>query len=72
MCFIGFFSEHACMSRAKKYYKATLCYLASGSFFWRGFLLRGVGLQLFYFFPVFQKNKCAAMCVGCKNHDIKN
>jgi hypothetical protein len=46
--------------------------VASGSFLWRGFLLRGVGLQLFYFFSVFQKNKCAAMCVGCKNYDKKN
>jgi hypothetical protein len=36
---IGFFSEHTeGMSRGKKYYKTTLCYLASGSFFWRGFL----------------------------------
>jgi hypothetical protein len=56
MCFIGFFSEHTeGISRAKKYYKATLCYLASDSFFWHGFLFCAVGAALLFFFSVFQK-----------------
>jgi len=64
------FSEHACMSQAKKSYNATLCYLASGSFFWRGFLLRGVGCTCLFFCKYFfknyrfhlQKNKVVQVC----------
>jgi hypothetical protein len=46
------------MSRAKKYYNATLCYLASLHLFWRGFLfVRWV--QLLYFFScLLKKYKC--------------
>jgi hypothetical protein len=38
------------MSWAKKYYNATLCYLASLSFFWRGFLFVALATALLFFY----------------------
>jgi len=55
---MGFFVEHACMSQGKKYHKATLCKVASGSFLWRGFLLCGVGCTCLFFYKyLFQLQK---------------
>jgi len=66
---MGFFVEHACISRGKKYHKATLCKVASGSFLWRGFLLRGAGCTCLFFckyyfirYETFEKNKVVQVC----------
>jgi hypothetical protein len=66
------------MSWAKKYYKITLCYLASLHLFWRGFLYACPALyfggvrwvQLFYS-RLFRRDKCAARVLAYKNHDKK-
>jgi len=65
--------------RGEKYYKTALCYLASGSFFWRRFLFCAVGAALYFFQLTFKKSISFSIekimcckCVGYKNYDKKN
>jgi hypothetical protein len=58
------------MSRAKKYYNATLCYLASLSFFWRRFLFCGLGCTCL-FFSCLSKKQSSACALAYKSHDKK-
>jgi hypothetical protein len=64
--------------RGEKYYKTALCYLASGSFFWRRFLFCAVGAALYFFQLTFKKSISFSIekimcckCVGYKNYDKK-
>jgi hypothetical protein len=59
MCIIGFFSEHVYISMGKKCGSEPIMphyvNIASGSFFWRVFLLRGVGALVYFFVNTFLK-----------------